>query len=35
LAQTWVRVASSVQAYAASLLETKARLELDARDCRR
>jgi hypothetical protein len=24
-----------VQAYAASLLETKARLELDARDCRR
>jgi len=35
LAQTWVRIASSVQACAASLLETKARLEFDARDCRR
>jgi hypothetical protein len=35
LAQTWVRIASSVQSYAASLLEATARLELDARDCRR
>jgi len=35
LAQTWVLFASSVQACAASLLETEARLEFDARDCRR
>jgi hypothetical protein len=35
LAQSWVRIASSLQACAASLLETKARLEFDARDCRR
>jgi hypothetical protein len=28
LAKTWVRIASSVQACAASLLEAKARLEL-------
>jgi len=32
LAQTWVLFASIVQACAASLLETKARLEFDARE---
>jgi len=35
LAQTWVRIASGVQSCAASLLEAKARLELDERDCTR
>jgi hypothetical protein len=35
MAQTWVRIASSVQSCAASLLEAKARLEFDALDCRR
>ena len=35
LKDTWVLFASSVQDCAASLLETKARLEFDARDCRR